>query len=229
MINKHIRIQNYGKLKFLVILVLISVLFSGQAYAQSTNYALNFAGASDSKPNFGDINALDGAGQFSFETWLYIDNWVQGTNIFAKAAGSSSRIDLQLGSLVNNQVYVHVANGSNTFLEFHNILLTGTWQHVAVVYDGSLGTAVDRVKVYVNVDLKSHVGGPATTLVLPCHFIIKEVKAQSTFCGKDKCILFTSCFFDHLYEISSLLFLSAQHQAAISGIMEGHRYILTAA
>lgn len=94
--------------------------------------------------------ATGGVKTFTFATWIYLDSWAENSYVFRKQASTNSSIDLQLGAASTNTLYVHVSNGSNSYIQLNNAgLTTGQWHHVAVTYNGN-GGANNQVKIYVD-------------------------------------------------------------------------------
>ncbi|MDN5213631.1 glycosyl hydrolase family 18 protein [Fulvivirgaceae bacterium BMA12] len=116
------------------------------------NGVLDFNG-SGSKMNGGkDLMNLANGGvrNFSFEAWVYIDQWVENSCIFRKTLDWQNRIDLQLGPENLKRLYFHVADGGNNYAAVDNSGLTiGAWHHVAVVYRGNQ-CAYEQAKVYID-------------------------------------------------------------------------------
>ena len=119
------------------------LLFSGFILkAQVQNKALSFSGISASNATFGDINALDGTSKFTFEAWIYINEWKNNSYIFIKEGDTwNHKISMQLGykpDAVTKRIFFHVANGENTYAAVDAPAITvGKWHHIAVGYDGN--------------------------------------------------------------------------------------------
>lgn len=94
-------------------LVLFLILLSYATKAQVLNKSINFTGTATSKAGFTDINQLDNVSQFSFEAWVYINNWSENGYIFSKYATVNERIDLQLGPVATKRLYFHVSKAGN--------------------------------------------------------------------------------------------------------------------
>lgn len=132
------------------IFTLCFVLLSFAAAAQAPNMALNFSGLQPAKAGFGNITALNGATSFTFEAWVYIDQWKENSYIFSKSASTSNRIDLQLGPAASRRLYFHIANGSNAYAAADNSSISvGKWHHIAAAYDGTQG-AYNMVRLYID-------------------------------------------------------------------------------
>ncbi|WP_430811077.1 MULTISPECIES: LamG-like jellyroll fold domain-containing protein [unclassified Carboxylicivirga] len=80
-----------------------------------------------------------GAKQFTFEAWVYIDEWVEGSFIFHKTLDWLNKTSLSLGTEASKSINIHVNNGTNTYAVADNKLSTGKWHHIAVAYNGSAG------------------------------------------------------------------------------------------
>lgn len=117
----------------------------GAAVSNPTNdHFLDFDGA-DSHINCGDIDALDSASRFTFEAWVNIKSWQNWTGIFK----DNGKTVLETGDNVG-QLYCIIRNPTNTYGYANNVIPLNTWTHVAMVFDGSKPTNINRLKLYVN-------------------------------------------------------------------------------
>ncbi|MFB9865622.1 LamG-like jellyroll fold domain-containing protein [Rufibacter immobilis] len=134
--------------RILTLLVLLSAALS--SVGQVANKAAAFAGVSTSKASFGNIQELNGATQFTFEAWVYIDQWTENSYIFSKIGSTTNRIDIQLGTFSNKRLYFHVANNANIYAAADNSSITvGKWHHLTMAYDGSLA-AQNQLQVLID-------------------------------------------------------------------------------
>jgi len=92
-----------------------------------------------------NIEALNNAKQFTFETWVRIDKWKAWANILGKAG----KVMLQLGS-GQGDIYCIVRNPDNTYGYIKSILPVHQWIHLAMVYDGSQNENKNKLKLYIN-------------------------------------------------------------------------------
>lgn len=137
--------------KRLLFVLLILVAVAGKA--QLSNQALVLPGG-EATVSMGNITELSGAAQYSYEAWVYIDEWVENSYVYRRQIAGQfparNRITMQLGTVSNKRIYFHVSNGENRYAQLDNVLTTGQWQHVAVVYNGQAATVAEQLKVYVN-------------------------------------------------------------------------------
>lgn len=110
--------------------------------------ALSFNGT-DTYVNLG--NFLSGVTQFTFVTWVkptILGDW---KGIIAKYIDDNHCVALQTNA--NGNISLDVDNtvaGSNYGRTSTVNLTTGSWYHIAMVYNGEGATNDDRVKLYVN-------------------------------------------------------------------------------
>lgn len=94
--------------------------------------------------NAGDglLHSPDGAfKKFTFGTYIYVSEWVDGACLFKKADGNTTIIAFQLGATEGN---LKLTVGSASATVTNSALKPGAWHYVAVTYDG--GTA----KLYID-------------------------------------------------------------------------------
>ncbi|MFC1678479.1 LamG domain-containing protein [Patescibacteria group bacterium] len=119
---------------------------------------INSAGSFDGDSDYidtVDMASLDNASYFTISAWIRPDTLGDWEVIFSKRTNSENQILIQesgAGSGGNDDFLILVKNGSNDggIRTTGNIISTGVWQHIVVVYDGTIGTASDRVTFYHN-------------------------------------------------------------------------------
>lgn len=130
-----------------------------------TNNALDFDGADD-YVTIGDVAALDGASQLTFEAWIKPETATAGERIFSKeTASSTDGTGMALFGASGDQLFLSTRNGVNATGTTGSVLTIGSWNHVAYVFDGSGTGNSERLKCYVNgVEQPLTIGGtiPAT-------------------------------------------------------------------
>ncbi len=97
----------------------------------------------------GDVDALDGLQVFTGEAWVKFDSNADFQRVFSKVMTDNKngfdvltyqgRIDFNPMNDAN--VGVHTSSGT---------LVTDTWMHIAVVYDGTKTGNLERAKIYLN-------------------------------------------------------------------------------
>lgn len=133
-----------------VLLIACLLMINPLLKSQTINQSISFSGTANSLASFGNINELNGVSQFSFEAWVYINQWNENSYIFRKTASTTSRIDLQLGPVATKRLYFHVANGANTYAALDNSAINvGQWNHIVMAYDGTK-SAYNRIRIYIN-------------------------------------------------------------------------------
>jgi len=99
--------------------------------------------------NAGNVTELNATSIFTMESWVRFDNISSWNTILSKISNSTNRIVLQTGT--NNNLYAIIANGSNSYgYSANNIITTGQWYHLAVVYDGTKSGNTERLKMYLD-------------------------------------------------------------------------------
>lgn len=119
--------------------------------AEATNYSLYFDG-SDDYLNIGDITELNITQSFTVSFWMKQDNNTAYDRMFHKLGANSLTQDISVATY-NNDFYVEVGNGSNSYgywPSYASTISSGTWFHVAAVYDGTQTGNSNRLKLYIN-------------------------------------------------------------------------------
>jgi hypothetical protein len=112
--------------------------------------ALSFDGSND-YVDMGDVAVLNNATAFTITTWVKDSDFADGGRLFHKRNGDNN--DIMFGIWSDNQFYVEVGNGQNSyglFSGYSSIVSSGVWYHIAMVYDGLGATDADRLKLYIN-------------------------------------------------------------------------------
>ncbi|WP_017257166.1 LamG-like jellyroll fold domain-containing protein [Pedobacter arcticus] len=134
--------------KLFTILFLLAGAFASQA--QVLNKAASFTGTATSKASFGNISSLNGVNKFTFEAWVYIDQWNQDSYIFRQMDNASNRIGIQLSTSATKKLLFFVGNGVNNYAIADNCPINaGEWHHISMSYDGSQ-TAYNMIKVFID-------------------------------------------------------------------------------
>ncbi|MDM8530768.1 LamG domain-containing protein [Anaerolineales bacterium HSG25] len=147
-----------------IALAMIISITSAAGYDASVfENSLHFDGTDDIV-DAGDLAILDGVSQYTIETWVKFDSFSSWDTVFAKRTSSSDRaVVLQsYDSSGTIGVAVDYGYGESTT----GLLSTGTWYHIAIVYDGTQTGDANRLKLYVDGVLQTlSFGGtvPATT------------------------------------------------------------------
>ena len=121
-----------------------------------SNYSFNFdAGVSDyiQVANPGNIIGY-GESAFTFPGWINADSFggASQDGIFGRYQDASNRVTIKLTTTAPyDGIMLQIQNGStNGYSEWRNILTTGQWYHICVVYDGPQGAQSNRLKLYLN-------------------------------------------------------------------------------
>lgn len=84
---------------------------------------------------------------YTFETWVYIEEWTEGAFIFKKETSNAANgFSVRLGAEDKKQIIVRI-NGSNYY--FNSVMRAGTWYYLAV-YPGVGETNRNTVHCFVN-------------------------------------------------------------------------------
>ncbi|MBR9974283.1 MAG: hypothetical protein KFF77_01760 [Bacteroidetes bacterium] len=101
----------------------------------------------------GPMPELNDTQQFTFEAWFNAASLQNWTNIVMKSAASENRVGIQLNPPENGKsdIYCLVGNGENSYGRTSSRPVgLHSWQHVAMVYDGTKNTPAERLKLYIN-------------------------------------------------------------------------------
>jgi hypothetical protein len=118
-------------------------------HASGSDGYLVFDGVND-YVHCGDIEELDGTSQFTFETWVRIDNWRSWNNII----GKGDKVLLQMGNN-EGQIYCIIRNPDNTHGNVKYAVELGEWTHLAMVFDGTKKTNEEKLRLFVNGEEKT--------------------------------------------------------------------------
>lgn len=113
----------------------------------STDNFLHFDGIND-YVECGSIPELANAQKFTLEGWLRVDQWENWNRVF----GTNST-HIELGDKVG-QIYCIVRNGNNTHANALSAIALNEWAHIAFVFDGTQAKNEDKIKLYVNGELR---------------------------------------------------------------------------
>lgn len=126
-----------------------ATLTGGASYESSyngRNGVMKFDGTGKINGGDGLLHSADGGfKQFTFATYIYIDEWVDGAYLFNKVSGSSTLAALQLGA----EGKLKLTIGSKTISDLASAALTvGAWHYLALDYNGTdLRLLVDNASV----------------------------------------------------------------------------------
>ena len=119
--------------------------FTGVSYMPSyegRNGVVKFDGAGKMNGGDGLLHSPDGAyKKFTFGTYLYITEWVDGAYLFNKVNNNSTIISFQLGATEGNLRFT-IGNSTTTIV--NDNLKPGAWHYVAITYSGG------KAKLYVD-------------------------------------------------------------------------------
>lgn len=122
----------------------------------ANDYSLLFDGV-DEYVDCGQPTVFDGVTNWSVSCWFkFTSNGVYAP--WGYRGGSSGRIRAFWQHTISS-MQVEINTGTNAYHRTSTSITSGNWYHMVVVYDGTLGTASDRCKVYINGSLDT----PATT------------------------------------------------------------------
>jgi len=124
--------------------------------------AVQFDGVLGNKINLGDISELNGASQFTLETWVNVSK-ITGLDqyFFSKQLDVNNRVNLVIDS--TGRFAIANANGANQYTYTANTLNVNQWYHVAFVYDGSGADLNEDFKLYINGNLETNYGSSGTS------------------------------------------------------------------
>lgn len=109
---------------------------------EGRNGVVKFDGAGKMNGGDGLLHSPDGAyKKFTFGTYLYITEWVNGAYLFNKVNNNSTIISFQLGATEGN---LRFTIGNSTRTVVNDNLKPGAWHYVAITYSGG------KAKLYVD-------------------------------------------------------------------------------
>jgi hypothetical protein len=153
------------KFGFLIILCIFSISLFSQG---SGGYCLYYNGTDDYL-ELPDITQLNNASAFTISFWIKQDNSIILERFFYKINGTTGAIDEDISiASYNGSFYFEVGNGANSYGYCTSTISTGTWFHVAAVYDGTLAGNSNRMKLYIDgssITLTYSGTIPATTFI----------------------------------------------------------------
>lgn len=144
----------------------------GQA-AGKLGDAASFVAASSEQLTVADNASLDLTTAMSISFWLYRDTASADHAFFGKwTFATDGGWVIQSGSGGGAHVQIFIATsaadaGGGCNMRFDNVLTAATWQHVVMIYDGTLSGNSNRLKVYVDgvaASLNVHAGAVPATL-----------------------------------------------------------------
>lgn len=105
---------------------------------------LDFDGINDAV-SLGNITSLNNVSQYTIEYWGRYANFTTWTTMISKRLNDTERVaHIQFGSSSGN-VYAFI---SSNYIVTTTTIAPNTWIHIAVVYDGTLVTTTDRLKIF---------------------------------------------------------------------------------
>ncbi len=144
--------------------------------------ALDLSGSSDYVTLSGTNTLLDGATQFTIEHWIKSDG-VSGVGIVGKGNTNCCVNTIHTGLDTGGKFFLKVGN-QDGLMTNAGVVPTGTWVHLAAVYDGSAANPADRIKIYANGVLQTgNMFGsiPATAPSPNVPFVIGGALSDGTF------------------------------------------------
>ena len=109
--------------------------------------ALHFDGTDD-KVGYGDLAGIDSAAALTVMAWINPDTVVPARQVLV--AKSTGAVIAVLFELADNDIKIWHTGGGETGVTSVNLLVAGTWTHVASVFDGSGAANADRQKLYID-------------------------------------------------------------------------------
>lgn len=142
----------------------------------------------------GVVSALNATQNLSISCWVKI-NSSTAEQFIGTFTGAGNAIWIR-HDVAGNSWRGSVQNGSASYSDFGSTINTSQWYHVVMVYDGTQGTATDRVKIYVDGSSLTRTGGsgtlPTITLTATKGFDLGGLSDGSVFsnCNIDEVSIF---------------------------------------
>jgi hypothetical protein len=118
-----------------------------------TNTALDFDGTND-YVDLGSLTAINGVSAFTFETWVYrTANGTDFPTLFSKSTSGWTNTSVNIGGWTPSAgIYATISIGLDAYGYNNSVVAMplNTWSHIAVVFDGSGSTNLERLKIYVD-------------------------------------------------------------------------------
>ena len=93
----------------------------------------------------GNIEEFNGTKNFTIEGWFNIQEWKP----WAKLMGKGSQVTLECGSS-SGSIYAIIRNPNNTYGYSSGYIQLNTWNHIAMVFDGTKLDNASKLKLYIN-------------------------------------------------------------------------------
>lgn len=140
--------------KIKIVLLFLLSSFTLQSQVVGTPYivpkisankiGLDFDGINDAV-SLGNITSLNNVSQYTVEYWGRFANFTTWTTMISKRLNDTERVvHIQFGS-PTGEIYAFI---SNNYITTTTNISPNVWTHIAVVYDGTLATTTDRLKIY---------------------------------------------------------------------------------
>jgi hypothetical protein len=113
--------------------------------------ALDFDGVDDIVI-IGDVGALDGISQFTYEGWIKMNTFNNFVRIFGNSelnGFNTIGTAISLGN-TSGDLNLVTRNGANSAGTTGNVFALNTWTHVAMVFNGTQIGNANRLKCYIN-------------------------------------------------------------------------------
>ena len=127
--------------------------WQGRTGVMSFNGASQMVAGNSRVPYNAESTTGHGSGQkASIETWVYIDEWVEGAEIYSNYASDDECIVISLGSEANKELVVNLCGTKATLADK---LEVGKWQYVGAYLQptrGSIGTGIRGINpIYIGI------------------------------------------------------------------------------
>ena len=100
--------------------------------------------------DLGDVTQLNSVSAFTIMGWIKQDSNTANERVFDKINNGNNDISV---APYGGKIYFEVGNGANShgyWNGYSSNIPSGTWYHLAAVYDGSGATNADKAKIYVD-------------------------------------------------------------------------------
>ncbi|MBI9064152.1 MAG: T9SS type A sorting domain-containing protein [Marinilabiliaceae bacterium] len=91
----------------------------------------------------------NGTNHFTLETFVYVDQWVQGSSIVESVNDNNHLFKIEMGEEATHRLYIKMYDGNNTYMACEQALELNQWHHFVLKYDGSQ-PYFKQCKVYVD-------------------------------------------------------------------------------
>jgi len=157
--------------------------------------AYEFDGVND-YVDCGDMDETEDVSELTISVWVKpqdVTSLGAGAGILGKSVNNDYRYGIFCAGS-SEHIYLQMSNNSNAYGRANNVIHSGEWSHLVMVYNGNGATDADKIKFYYNSDEQSlsYGGTIASTIpILSNNFLIGRQQNKPFFNGSiDEAMMF---------------------------------------